>query len=88
MVGLTCVKLWMKSFTDQWLIRLGRVAHIVFMILCLINNIFACANMLLGASAVITAMYTAPDLFREIPQMLRHVAGPGCISSQQHSYYL
>lgn len=27
------------------------------MILCLINNIFACANMLLGAAAVITAVY-------------------------------
>lgn len=36
---------------------IGRVAHVVFMILCLINNIFASANMLLGASAVISAMY-------------------------------
>lgn len=27
------------------------------MILCLINNIFACANMLLGAAAVISAVY-------------------------------
>lgn len=38
------------------LIDLGRVAHVVFMILCLINNIFASANMLLGAAAVISAM--------------------------------
>ncbi|KAJ5253496.1 hypothetical protein N7505_012159 [Penicillium chrysogenum] len=37
-------------------IRYGHVAHIVFMILCLVNNIFACANMLLGAAAVITAV--------------------------------
>jgi hypothetical protein len=36
--------------------NLGRVAHVVFMILCLVNNIFACANMLLGAAAVITAV--------------------------------
>lgn len=34
----------------------GRIAHVVFMILCLVNNIFACANMLLGAAAVITAV--------------------------------
>ncbi|PYI11035.1 hypothetical protein BO78DRAFT_448624 [Aspergillus sclerotiicarbonarius CBS 121057] len=37
-------------------IRYGRVAHVVFMTLCLINNIFACANMLLGAAAVISAI--------------------------------
>lgn len=34
----------------------GRTAHIVFMTLCLVNNIFACANMLLGAAAVISAV--------------------------------
>lgn len=34
----------------------GRVAHLVFMALCLVNNIFACANMLLGAAAAISAM--------------------------------
>jgi len=27
------------------------------MVLCLVNNIFASANMLLGAAAVITAVY-------------------------------
>ena len=35
----------------------GRIAHVVFMILCLVNNIFASANMLLGAAAVIAAVY-------------------------------
>jgi Na+/proline symporter len=37
-------------------VSIGRVAHVVFMVLCLVNNIFACANMLLGAAAVITAV--------------------------------
>lgn len=41
---------------------LGRTAHVVFMILCLVNNIFACANMLLGAAAVISAVYV-PELY-------------------------
>jgi len=35
---------------------LGTVAHLVFMFLCLVNNLFAVANMLLGASAAITAL--------------------------------
>ena len=35
----------------------GTTAHIVYMGLCLINNIIAVANMLLGASAAITALY-------------------------------
>ncbi|RAL00811.1 sodium:solute symporter family protein [Aspergillus ibericus CBS 121593] len=37
-------------------IQYGRVAHVVLMTLCLINNIFSCANMLLGAAAVISAI--------------------------------
>ncbi|PVH75681.1 hypothetical protein DL98DRAFT_498023 [Cadophora sp. DSE1049] len=37
-------------------IRYGTVAHLVFMFLCLVNNLFAVANMLLGASAAITAL--------------------------------
>lgn len=37
-------------------IRYGTTAHIVYMGLCLINNIIAVANMLLGASAAITAL--------------------------------
>lgn len=39
-----------------WLTYPGRIAHAVFMILCLVNNIFASANMLLGAAAVIAAV--------------------------------
>lgn len=35
----------------------GKIAHTVFMVLCLVNNIFASANMLLGASAVVAAVY-------------------------------
>ena len=35
----------------------GQTAHWVYMFLCLVNNLIACANMLLGASAVITAMW-------------------------------
>lgn len=35
----------------------GNIAHTVFMVLCLVNNIFASANMLLGAAAVVTAVY-------------------------------
>lgn len=34
----------------------GKIAHTIFMILCLVNNIFASANMLLGAAAVIAAV--------------------------------
>lgn len=37
-------------------IRYGTVAHCVFMFLCVVNNLFAVANMLLGASAAITAL--------------------------------
>ena len=51
--------MWTRLETD---IRLGRIAHFVFMVLCLVNNIFASANMLLGASAVISAMYLVDPL--------------------------
>lgn len=37
-------------------IRYGVVAHGVWIFLCLINNIIAVANMLLGASAAISAL--------------------------------
>ncbi|KXJ86100.1 Sodium:solute symporter family-domain-containing protein [Microdochium bolleyi] len=37
-------------------IRYGKVGHIVWIGLCLINNIIAVANMLLGASAAISAL--------------------------------
>lgn len=45
-----------KCMAANKLTTAGRVAHIVFMALCLVNNIFACANMLLGASAAISAL--------------------------------
>ena len=38
------------------LTRIGTTAHFVYMFLCLINKIIAVANMLLGASAAITAL--------------------------------
>ncbi|PSK55453.1 hypothetical protein B9Z65_2842 [Elsinoe australis] len=37
-------------------IRYGTAGHIVWIILCLINNVIAVANMLLGASAAISAL--------------------------------
>jgi Na+/proline symporter len=37
-------------------IRYGTTGHVVWIVLCLINNIIAVANMLLGASAAITAL--------------------------------
>ncbi|KAL2282349.1 hypothetical protein FJTKL_10959 [Diaporthe vaccinii] len=41
-------------------IRYGNVAHIVWIALCLVNNIIAVANMLLGASAAISALTGMP----------------------------
>ena len=49
--GMISLPVWFGMLTVQ-----GRTAHIVFMTLCLVNNIFACANMLLGAAAVISAV--------------------------------
>ncbi|UNI22953.1 hypothetical protein JDV02_008796 [Purpureocillium takamizusanense] len=37
-------------------IRYGKLGHIVWIVLCLINNIIAIANMLLGASSAISAL--------------------------------
>ena len=37
-------------------VRYGTAGHIVWIALCLINNIIAIANMLLGASAAISAL--------------------------------
>ncbi|KAE8548998.1 hypothetical protein EYB25_009381 [Talaromyces marneffei] len=58
LLGVSCKRKIPEAHTSLEVVRVryGRVAHVVFMILCLINNIFACANMLLGASAVISAM--------------------------------
>lgn len=44
-------------------IRYGKVGHIVWIALCLINNIIAVANMLLGASAAISALWVALFFF-------------------------
>ncbi|KAJ5621412.1 hypothetical protein N7528_006195 [Penicillium herquei] len=58
LLGISCKRKIPEAHTSLEVVRIryGRTAHIVFIILCLINNIFACANMLLGAAAVITAM--------------------------------
>lgn len=37
-------------------IRYGKSGHLIWIGLCLVNNIIAIANMLLGASAAITAL--------------------------------
>lgn len=58
-IWYVALHMWTRLETD---IRLGRIAHFVFMVLCLVNNIFASANMLLGASAVISAMYVVDPL--------------------------
>ncbi|KAJ6014835.1 hypothetical protein N7540_009426 [Penicillium herquei] len=58
LLGISCKRKIPEAHTSLEVVRIryGRAAHIVFIVLCLINNIFACANMLLGAAAVITAM--------------------------------
>ncbi|KAL4810613.1 Sodium:solute symporter family-domain-containing protein [Aspergillus unguis] len=58
LVGISCKRKIPEAHTSLEVVRIryGRIAHIVFMVLCLVNNIFASANMLLGASAVITAI--------------------------------
>lgn len=58
LLGVSCKRKIPEAHTSLEVVRVryGHVTHIVFMVLCLINNIFASANMLLGASAVISAM--------------------------------
>ncbi|KAE8363799.1 Sodium:solute symporter family-domain-containing protein [Aspergillus caelatus] len=58
LIGISCKRKIPEAHTSLEVVRIryGRTAHIVFMILCLVNNIFACANMLLGAAAVISAV--------------------------------
>ncbi|KKY26421.1 putative urea active [Diplodia seriata] len=58
LLGISCKRKIPEAHTLLEIIRIryGNIAHIVYMVLCLLNNLFACANMLLGASAVITAM--------------------------------
>lgn len=57
-LGISCKRKIPEAHTLLEIIRIryGNVAHIVFMFLCLVNNIIACANMLLGASAAISAI--------------------------------
>lgn len=45
-----------RYWKARTLTSIGTTAHLVYMFLCLINNIIAVANMLLGASAAITAL--------------------------------
>ncbi|KAL4916121.1 Sodium:solute symporter family-domain-containing protein [Aspergillus aurantiobrunneus] len=58
LLGVSCKRKIPEAHTSLEVVRIryGRIAHAVFMILCLVNNIFASANMLLGASAVISAL--------------------------------
>ncbi|EOD49557.1 putative urea active protein [Neofusicoccum parvum UCRNP2] len=59
LLGISCKRKIPEAHTLLEIIRIryGNVAHIVYMVLCLLNNLFACANMLLGASAVITSIF-------------------------------
>ncbi|PKX93557.1 sodium:solute symporter family protein [Aspergillus novofumigatus IBT 16806] len=58
LLGISCKRKIPEAHTSLEVVRIryGRIAHVVFMTLCLVNNIFACANMLLGAAAVIAAL--------------------------------
>ncbi|KAK2789019.1 hypothetical protein FQN53_002835 [Emmonsiellopsis sp. PD_33] len=58
LLGISCKRKIPEAHTSLEVVRIryGTVAHIVYMILCLLNNIFACANMLLGAAAAISSM--------------------------------
>ncbi|KAF4219153.1 hypothetical protein CNMCM6457_003243 [Aspergillus fumigatiaffinis] len=58
LLGISCKRKIPEAHTSLEVVRIryGRIAHVVFMTLCLINNIFACANMLLGAAAVVAAL--------------------------------
>lgn len=59
LLGISCKRKIPEAHTLLEIVRIryGTIAHIVWIVLCLINNLIAVANMLLGASAVITAMY-------------------------------
>ncbi|PLB46514.1 Na+/solute symporter [Aspergillus steynii IBT 23096] len=58
LLGISCKRKIPEAHTSLEVVRIryGKIAHAVFMTLCLVNNIFACANMLLGAAAVISAV--------------------------------
>jgi len=57
-LGISCKRKIPEAHTLLEIVRIryGTAAHIVYMFLCLVNNLIAVANMLLGASAAITAM--------------------------------
>ncbi|KAF1987581.1 urea active transporter [Aulographum hederae CBS 113979] len=57
-LGISCKRKIPEAHTLLEIVRIRyeKPAHIVFMFLCLVNNVIACANMLLGASAAISAM--------------------------------
>lgn len=57
-LGITCKLRVPEAHTlpETVRTRYGTAGHIVCIVLCLINNIIAIANMLLGASAAITAL--------------------------------
>ncbi|PNH38353.1 hypothetical protein VD0004_g8461 [Verticillium dahliae] len=58
LLGIACKMRVPQAHTLLEIIRIryGKVGHIVWIVLCLINNIIAVANMLLGASAAISAL--------------------------------
>ena len=57
-LGISCKRKIPEAHTLLEIIRIryGKTAHIVYMALCLINNLIAVANMILGASAAISAL--------------------------------
>ncbi|PVH97304.1 hypothetical protein DM02DRAFT_597799 [Periconia macrospinosa] len=57
-LGISCKRKVPEAHTLLEIVRIryGTAAHMVYMFLCLMNNLFAVANMLLGASAAIAAM--------------------------------
>ncbi|KAF2797231.1 urea active transporter [Melanomma pulvis-pyrius CBS 109.77] len=57
-LGISCKRKIPEAHTLLEIVRIryGTSAHIVYMFLCLVNNIIASSNMLLGASAAISAM--------------------------------
>lgn len=57
-LGITCKMRIPEAHTLLEIVRIryGTAGHVVWIALCLINNIIAVANMLLGASASISAL--------------------------------
>jgi SSS family transporter len=57
-LGISCKRKIPEAHTLLEIVRIryGNAAHIVYMFLCLVHNLIAVANMLLGASSAIAAM--------------------------------